>query len=206
MTAPLRVSISSSEMGPYSLGLLCGCWETRMCRCTVPGSPMITAILGTSAAAIADAHGLLASRLSPILRSFPRATGLSAPRTRGRIGTETGEKRHRLKSTLPGCVCPHPQLFAGFQGFQNMLLCSGHCPVTRSLSRSPGGPEDPWAGAHSPEDREAHRTGRLLLRSGSRSLWAHGVKLLPFPGLRGRVQSQGPPAPPSLWQPCVCGE
>lgn len=112
--------------------------------------------------------------LSPILRSFPRVTGLSAPRTRGRIGTNMVEKKPLTEASAPGvCVCSHPQLFAGYQGFQNVLICSGHSPVTQSLSKS---------------------------------LWVHGVKLPPFPGLLGRVHSQGPATlAPSLWQPCVGG-
>lgn len=74
---------------------------------------------------------------------------------------------------LPGCVFPHPQLCAGYQGFQNVLPGFGHSPLTQSLSRS---------------------------------LWVHGVKLPPFPGLLGRVHSQGPATlTPSLWQPCVGG-
>lgn len=78
--------------------------------------------------------------LSLILRSFPRVTGLSAPRTRGRIGTNMVEKKTLTEANAPGvCVCSHPQLFAGYQGFQNVLICSGHSPVTPSLSRSPQG-------------------------------------------------------------------
>lgn len=57
-----------------------------------------------------------ASRLSPILRSFPRVTGLSGSRSRGRIRTNTGEKMPLTEAHAPWLCLPPPPTVCGLQG------------------------------------------------------------------------------------------
>lgn len=150
----------------------------------------------------------MASRLSPILPSLPRATGLSAPGTRGRMGANMGEKMHLTKAHAPLLCLPPPPALCSLPGLPE---------YTPLLWPQSSYTVPVWRGPKSGAQRNGGqgpiclRTGSLTTEqkvcsseSGSRSLWVHGVKLLLFLGLLGGVQNQGLPAhpTPSLWQPC----
>lgn len=147
--------------------------------------------------------------LVPHPPKLPELLACPRPGPEAESGLIRGSKCIGLKPVLSGCVCTHFPLFEGDQGFQNMLLSSGHGTVMRSPSREAPclGTEKQKAGAHSPEHPEAQDRRRQDLcssESGARSLWVHGVKLLPLPGLLGWHRVRGF-LPPSLAALCAEG-
>ena len=138
--------------------------------------------------------GCWVSRLSAILPSFPGVTGLSTPRTRSRNRTNMGEKMHLTEAHAPRLCLPPPPAICGLPWVPE------NAPLLWPQSSYIVPVQVPWGDQRNVGQSPIRlRPGRL---AAPQSL-GPGLcgKVLPFPGLLGRVQSQGLPAPPQVSVP-----